>query len=443
MGILERVLKKIKEENLLVGGEKLVIAFSGGPDSVFLLEMLIQLKKIYNFDFVLAHINHLLRGEESDGDEEFVRKLGEKLEIPVFIKRADINKISKERGIGLEEAGREVRYEFFDEILEKINGDKVVLAHNKDDQIETFLFRLIRGTSIEGLEGISWKREKYIRPILDIYKKEIMDYLNSNGIPYKVDSTNLESDYTRNSIRLELIPFIEKRYNTNFKEKIFSLIEEIRDVNNLLSVDYKEYMIGQTLDEKRLLEEEKFIQKKILTHFLNSYSISVSRNKIEAIVNILGSGGTKKISLDKIYTLKKEYGKISVERNEKNCGENFEELELKVPGQIVFGDYLLKAEISEISNGNYEFSTNLKEGDLLQVRTKRDGDRIIPVGMKNLKKIKDIFINEKIPREEREKVPIVVKDNKIVWIAGVRGSEDFKNNHKEKFVRLSVRRKSE
>jgi tRNA(Ile)-lysidine synthase len=202
-------------------------------------------------------------------------------------------------------------------------------------------------------------------------------------------------------------------------------------------------MIGQTLDEKRLLEEEKFIQKKILTHFLNSYSISVSRNKIEAIVNILGSGGTKKISLDKIYTLKKEYGKISVERNEKNCGENFEELELKVPGQIVFGDYLLKAEISEVSNGNYEFSTNLKEGDLLQVRTKRDGDRIIPVGMKNLKKIKDIFINEKIPREEREKVPIVVKDNKIVWIAGVRGSEDFKNNHKEKFVRLSVRRKSE
>ena len=442
MSILERVLKKIREENLLVGGEKLVIAFSGGPDSVFLLEMLMQLKEVYSLDFVLAHINHLLRGEESDGDEEFVRELGKRLEIPVFIKRADINKISKERGIGLEEAGREIRYEFFDEVLEKIDGGKVVLAHNKDDQIETFLFRLIRGTSIEGLEGISWKREKYIRPILDIYKEEIINYLDSNGIAYKVDSTNLEGDYTRNSIRLELIPFIEKRYNRNFKEKVFSLIEEIRDANNLLKVDWKEYADGQTLDEKKLLEEEKFIQKKILTHFLNSYGISVSRNKIETIVNILGSGGTKKISLDKSYTLKKEYGKISVEKTEKKCGENFGEIELKVPGEVTFGDYLIGAEISETSNGNCEFSTNLKVGDILKVRTRRDGDRIKLVGMKSSKKLKDIFINEKIPREERERLPIVVKDDKIVWIAGVRGSEDFKNDHREKFVRLSVRRKS-
>ena len=160
-----------------------------------------------------------------------------------------MEEMAKEEKITLEEAGREIRYSFFDEVMEKVKGNKIALAHNLDDQIETFLFRLIRGTSLEGLEGINDTRDnkKYIRPINEIYKKDIMDYLDENNIPYVADSTNLENDYTRNSIRLDLIPFIEKRYNPKFKEKIGNLLKEIREVNEILEPDYSKYIFEDNL----------------------------------------------------------------------------------------------------------------------------------------------------------------------------------------------------
>lgn len=443
MGILDRISKKIKDEKLLVGGEKVIIAFSGGPDSVFLLEILLQLKEVFNLKLVLAHVNHLLRGKDSDGDEEFVKSLGKRLELPVFVKRADINEISKERGMGLEEAGREIRYEFFGEVLKEVQGDKVALAHNKDDQIETFMFRLIRGTSLEGLEGINSKRECYIRPILDIYKSEIMKFLDEKEIEYRIDSSNFESNYTRNSIRLELIPFIEKRYNNSFKEKIFSLMEEIREANEILAVDWKDYSEEDALSEEKLLKEKTFIQKKIITHFLNSHGVAVSRNKVESVLKILGTGGTKNISLDKICYLKKEYGKIFVGRIKEKTPEIVSEVQFKVPGKIEFGDYEIEAAIAVNSSGNQEFPTNLKIGDILTIRNRKEGDKLIPSGMSNFKKLKDIFINEKVPKEERDKIPLVTYNGEIIWIAGIRGDERFKNKQKEKFIRLNVRRKSE
>lgn len=441
MKIFNRFLTKIKKENLVETGDKIVLGFSGGPDSVFLLEMFMKLKKIYQFDIILAHVNHLLRGEDAETDEKFTQKIGEIYNIPVYVKRIDITEKSKKENIGLEEAGRTARYEFFNEILEKEKCNKIALAHNLDDQIETFLFRMIRGTSLLGLEGIN-SHKNFIRPINELYKSEIMEYLNNNGISYRIDLTNFENEFTRNSIRLDLIPFIEKRYNKKFKDKIATLIEEIRDINSLLEVDYKNYELeSEVLSLDLILKEQEYIQRKIINNFLSAYSIEVTHEKIKGILKVFSSEGSKEINLGKNYILKKQYNRLSIEQKQE-LKEAQEVLTLKIPGKVEFLNYIIEAEISDNAFGKNSFLTNLKEGDILRIRNRREGDRIIPCGMENSKKVKDILINEKIPKEQRDNIPILTKDEEIVWIAGVRGSEKYKASNKNgERVKLSVRRK--
>ena len=231
MESFREILNINKKYNLIENDDIIVVGFSGGPDSVFLVEMLKKLQHFFNFKIYLVHINHLLRGEDADSDENFSFEYAKKNNLEIFIKRIPVKEIAKEVGKTLEEVGREERYKFFFEIYEKVRATKIATAHNKDDQIETFLFRLIRGTSLQGLEGIKIKNNNVIRPISEIYKKDILEYLNKNEIQYKIDKTNFENEFTRNSIRLDLIPFIEERYNIKFKDKIFSLIEEIRENN--------------------------------------------------------------------------------------------------------------------------------------------------------------------------------------------------------------------
>lgn len=447
MNISEKVLKKIKEKKLVEKNDRIVLGCSGGPDSVFLLEVFLKIKEEYNLTLALAHINHLYRGEEADRDENFVRALGEKYGIQVFVKRKSMELMAKEEKITLEEAGREIRYSFFDEVLKEIKGNKVALAHNLDDQIETFLFRLIRGSSLEGLEGINDRRDKYIRPINEIYKNEIMEYLDTNEIPYVVDSTNLENDYTRNSIRLDLIPFIEERYNPKFKEKIKSLLNEIREVNEILEIDYSRYIYGNIISVSEILKEKSsYIKGKIINYYLNINGVSVSRRKIENIINILDAGGSKKIKLDKSCTLIKEYDKIFVENSksaEKEVKEKKETVKLTVPGEADFGSYIISAfkEKKKRDNDSNEFTTNLKEGDELLIRGRVSGDMIVPVGMNSHKKLKEIMINSKVPKSEREKIPVILLNNEIIWAAGVKKSQKFISESENENIVLRLRRK--
>lgn len=442
MDIVKKVLDKIKKGNLIEKNDRIVIGFSGGPDSVFLLEMLLKIKEEYNLTFALVHINHLFRGQEALRDENFAVEVGKKYGIEVFVKRKSMQKMAEENKITLEEAGREIRYSFFDEILEKINGNKVALAHNLDDQIETFLFRMIRGSSLEGLEGINEKRDKFIRPINEIYKKDIMEYLDKNNIPYKIDSTNLENDYTRNSIRLDLIPFIEKRYNPRFKEKISNLMSEIKEVNSTLKPEYSDYIIENILRVEKLNENNDYFKGKIINYYLNSNGISVSREKIKNIIKILNSGGSKKIKLDRGYTLIKEYDKIFI-INSKTDKKEVKEERIIIPNEVEFGDYIISAKVEEQKkeNGSYEFITNLKEGNEIIIRKRNPGDRILCIGMDNYKKVKDIMINSKIPKDEREKIPVIVCEDEIVWLAGIRKSKKFISEKADKNVVLRIRRK--
>ena len=440
MRLFEKVEYKNRIENLIEAGDRLVVGFSGGPDSVFLVEMLLKLKKKMDFNIVLVHINHLLRGEEAQRDEDFSVNYGRDRGLEVFHRKIDITSIGKEKGLTLEEAGREARYDFYQEVLKKTNSNKIALAHNKDDQIETFMFRLSRGAGLSGLEGIVSKRDNYIRPISEIYKRDILQYLDENGIGYCIDSTNLENEFTRNSIRLDLIPFMEKRYNPKFKDKIFSLIEEIREVNSYLDKEIEFFSNEDILDIEKINKFPKVLRGKILSKYLYKYGIEVNRKKISLIESILTKGGSQEIDLNNDYILRKEYTLLKVEKRKTEIKE-YEEIDLIIPGKIQFEEYIIEAKEGKRGEKNRDcFYVDLEKDSILKVRTRRDGDKLVPQGMKGEKKLKDILINEKVPQNKRDSIPLITYNDEIVWIAGIRGNEKYSSN-KEHCIKLSIRRK--
>ena len=442
MELFREILNINKKYNLIENDDIIVVGFSGGPDSVFLVEMLKKLQHFFNFKIYLVHINHLLRGEDADSDENFSFEYAKKNNLEIFIKRIPVKEIAKEIGKTLEEVGREERYKFFSEIYEKVGATKIATAHNKDDQIETFLFRLIRGTSLQGLEGIKIKNNNVIRPISEIYKKDILEYLNKNEIQYKIDKTNFENEFTRNSIRLDLIPFIEERYNIKFKDKIFSLIKEIRENNQNNSLNLSDY----TDSENRIiLEKTKFLsnfdKKNLLSLFLNKKNIEVNRNKIDEISSLIKSNGTKKIDLDKSYRIVKDYTYLYIEDKKENCVINNNVIQVKIPSEQIFDNFKITVSTVEnldIPKQKNQYLLDAIYNDIIEVRYRKEGDRIF-LGEKHSKKIKEIFIDQKIPKDIRDRLPIFLYNNTIFWIYNVKKDYIPKiNKNENKLIKVLI-----
>lgn len=439
MELFREILKVNKKYNLIEDEDRVVVGFSGGPDSVFLIEMLKKLQTCINFRIYLVHINHLLRGDDADADEKFSYDYAKENNFDIFVKKIPIKEIAKKNGKTLEEVGREERYKFFNEIYNKVGGTKIATAHNKDDQIETFLFRMIRGSSLKGLEGIQTKKNNLIRPISEIYKKDIIEYLNKNKIQYKIDKTNFENEFTRNSIRLDLIPFIENRYNTKFKEKIFSLMKEIRDNNEKNSFDILNYLDeNKNISLGKLKNLRAFDIKNIITTFLNEKNIKISRNKIEDICSLIKKNGTKKIDLDNGYRLVKDYVSLYIEDKNKAQDRYQDGISFSVPNEIIFNNLKIKASIveNELKNwkGENNFLLSISNGENIEVRYRRDGDKIF-LGEEHSKKIKEIFINQKIPKDMRDKIPIFLYKDKIFWAYSVK--KGYIPNSKENRSKLT------
>ena len=442
MKLFREILNINKKYNLIESNDIIVVGFSGGPDSVFLVEMLKKLQHFFNFKIYLVHINHLLRGEDADSDENFSFEYAKKNNLEIFIKRIPVKEIAKEIGKTLEEVGREERYKFFSEIYEKVGATKIATAHNKDDQIETFLFRLIRGTSLQGLEGIKIKNNNVIRPISEIYKKDILEYLNKNEIQYKIDKTNFENEFTRNSIRLDLIPFIEERYNIKFKDKIFSLIKEIRENNQNNSLNLSDY----TDSENRIiLEKTKFLsnfdKKNLLSLFLNKKNIEVNRNKINEISSLIKNNGTKKIDLDKTYRIVKDYTYLYIEDKKENCVINNNVIQVKIPSEQIFDNFKITVSTVEnldIPKQKNQYLLDAIYNDIIEVRYRKEGDRIF-LGEKHSKKIKEIFIDQKIPKNIRDRLPIFLYNNTIFWIYNVKKAYIPKiNKNENKLIKVLI-----
>lgn len=216
----EKILKTIQENKQIKSGDIIILGVSGGPDSICMLNILNELKNELNFKMVVCHINHMIR-EDANEDEEYVKKFCELVQVPFYINRINVLEMAQKNKMGTEEAGRKVRYDFFEEILQKINANKIATAHTLNDSVETVLMNIFRGSGLSGLKGIEKIRDdKYIRPLIDCTREEIEAYCIEKELQPRIDKTNMENIYTRNKIRNIFIPYIEKEFNSNIIKTI-------------------------------------------------------------------------------------------------------------------------------------------------------------------------------------------------------------------------------
>ncbi len=274
----EKVLKTIQKYKLIESGDKIVIAVSGGPDSMCLLDVLRKLKEKLKIEIVVAHVNHSIR-EEADSETLYIKEYCNKHDIEIYIKKENVIELAKKDKIGIEEEGRKVRYKFFDEVLEKANANKIAIAHNMNDKAETVLMNIIRGSGSLGLKGIEPKRdEKYIRPLIEIQRSEIEEYCRINKLDPKHDKSNDDNTYTRNRVRNVLIPFLKENFNPNIINGINKLsiimTEEQNYLEKIVNNIYNDVKIEEkpktiVLDLKKFNKEDVYIRKRLLFLAIN------------------------------------------------------------------------------------------------------------------------------------------------------------------------------
>lgn len=281
-----KVLDTIKKFNLIQNGDRIVLGVSGGPDSISMLNILNEIKNEFQFEIYVAHINHMIR-EEADEDEKYVQNYCEKNSIQCFVKRIDVQQFANNNKIGTEEAGRNIRYEFFEEVLQEVGANKIAVAHNKNDKIETIIMNLLRGSGLLGLKGIEPIRDnKYIRPLIECVRQEIEEYCEQNQLNPRIDKTNFENDYTRNKIRNIVIPYIQKEFNPNLIETMDRLSHVATDESDYIEIQtqkvYKKLLVEKTekqivLRLKEFNEQDKVIKNRIILSAIKQLMGSTQR----------------------------------------------------------------------------------------------------------------------------------------------------------------------
>ncbi|NAS19150.1 tRNA lysidine(34) synthetase TilS [Clostridium butyricum] len=460
----KKVMSYIKDNNLIKSGDKVLVALSGGPDSVCLLNILYNLKAELNIEVGAAHLNHLLRDKDAFEDEEYVKTLCKSLDIPCFVKRVDINKYSKDKKMSSEMAGREARYNFFDDIVKDKGYTKIATAHNANDQAETILFRLMRGSGIEGLCGIKVRRDKIIRPILCLSRKEVEEYIEINNLKPRIDKTNFEKIYNRNKIRLDMIPYIKENFNEDIIQTLNRMSVLLQKDNEFIENSarsfYEKHCIEQSdyfIIKKEMFDNKEAVVTRVIRYALTNFSkthYDFEMKHIYEICNLAKNNSGKAIDLpNKIYA-ENIYGDIYIK-------ERININNIDVKQEIVVNKNEINGKKIFFNNENIEFSllkndSNLdlnqnnlikyfdfdKINDSISLRKRKNGDKIIPLGMKGSKKIKDLFIDMKVPKEERDCIPLLCFDENISWIVGIRVSEEYKITNKTKnILRVIVERK--
>ena len=445
--IFEKVLDTINRHNLIEKGDKIVLGISGGPDSVCLLHILNRLKETLDIEIYAAHLNHQIRGLEAQKDALYVTQLCEEMGIKYFVKSIDVPKYCKENKLSIEDGARKLRYEMFYEIMTRTHANKIAIAHNENDQAETILMRIMRGTGLQGLRGIEYIRDNVIiRPILDIERSEIEDYCEQYNLNPRIDQTNLDPIHTRNKIRLKLIPYMQENFNSNVIKSIVRMTSSIKEDSDYIesnalmkfeeicsisdesieipvdlfvdlhnSIKYRvlryaiKYVLGDTnfIDQKHILEIIELEPEKKVGKKLNlPRGLFVYRKKNSIIITI------------------KEIISEEIEFCYKVPKNGF--VKIKELGTLVETE-TMSIEKYNITKGenkdNKWFDADKIKGDL-NVRTRKAGDKInISVGNK---KLKTLFIDMKIPKEERCRIPILVDEEDVLSVGTYRVSEKFK-----------------
>lgn len=453
--MLEKIaLKTITKHNLICKNDHIIIGVSGGADSICLLHFLNSIKDELSLKITAVHINHCMRGEESDQDSKFVVDFCKNINIPVKVFSFDIYSKAKEQSITIEEAGRKYRYTSFNNVLKEVNGTKIAVAHNKDDNAETILMRFFRGTGIKGLSGISYKRDNIIRPILDCLRTDIEDYCQRNNLSYRNDSTNSMDIYTRNKIRLNLIPSIKNDFNPNIVDtlchmsKTFSSENEFLD--RLASEALKNCLVTKddnkiVLDINELKKVDLVLQKRLLRLCLSLFNndlYNISSEHISMIIDILEKQTGKSLNLPNDLYVYKQYNNLIVCKNchtiKNDVSYSYQiQLDKEIYIEEINKYILLSKNIINISTKVYTISLNYdKIKHSLFIRQRNAGDKIHINNM--TKKVKNLFIDLKIPANERSLYPILVCEDTVIGILGLCLSNEYKPNKLNNTVYLYI-----
>ena len=411
---------------LLKDGDVIVLATSGGPDSMCLANLVCELKKVKNLKVIIAHVNHKLR-VESEEEKDFVYNYTK--ENNLIWEYMEIKEYNHDN---LENEARQKRYAFFEELVHKYQANYLMTAHHGDDLMETILMRLVRGSSIKGYAGfkelVKMNDYQIIRPLIRVTKDDIVKYMNNNHLKYFIDKSNYSLDYTRNRYRQIVLPFLKKE-NPNSHLKFLKFSQELDEVNNFLD-KYILNIINNIKDNKgininKLLELDNFLIKKVIEYelsliYINDLFLVSDNNTLEIIKLIKAKKDNGVINLPNNYLAIKEYNYFKIEHNTNNDSYEY-----------ILNDYVLVpiGIIKKINNSeeksNYVIRLNSKDIKLpLKVRTKNSNDKMIIKNLGGSKKVSDIFIDSKIPKRNRDNYPIVVdSDNNILWIPGIKKSK--------------------
>lgn len=443
--------ENIQNNKLIEKNDTIIVGASGGPDSQFLIYLLNSIKDEYKLKIILAHLNHLHR-KEAINDENLVKETAHKLNLEFRVKRASMDDYAKTHKISAEDAGRRLRYEFFNELASQYENSKIAIAHNKNDQAETLLMRMIRGTGLDGMVAMDFRNGNIIRPVLSFSKDEIISYLDSNLIAYAIDKTNLSNDYTRNYIRNQIIPEFST-INPKAVDAIYNLSillkEDLIIVDRSIDSLYKEVMVLE--DERQILFDlskfdrlEDFYQKRLLRKAIGKLKNNlkdISKKNIDEFLSLTTLATGKKIIKDDLEFIKnyKTY-QLAISENKENL-EDFAFLSLN--DEINFNGKIIKATLVNSmgeKNKNIAYFSFDKLKFPLKLRYREKGDTFKPLGFNHNKKLKDFFIDQKIDRNLRDQITIILSDDKIIWLVGFRQSEEFKVDKEDKnIIKIEVR----
>ena len=450
-GFVQCTHRFITQHQMIQPKETVLVGVSGGVDSLALLYALHALRHQLDCQLHVAHLDHGFR-EDSAADAAYVVQQADRLGLPISSTRIDVPQLMQEQKLSAEVAARRTRYQFYECVSERIGATKIALGHHRGDQAETVLMNLLRGAGASGLKGILPVREgKFIRPLLAFSRKEIEDFVAQLGLQPRRDATNYQLDYLRNRTRLELIPFLESTYNSNLQNILNQTAELLRAESDYLETLAHDAFQACRIEsctpdtvvlDRRLFREHHLALRRRILRLSVAEVLGEVRdlyfNHFESMLNLIdGEAPNSALHLPNGGEFRRAYNRIFIQKSTNNHVPF--EYEVAVPGHTPLP--LLDAEIiatvaehpinhaaaNKFPDGKFEAVFDLDRLQLPpKLRQRRDGDRFHPFGMRGTKKLKDLLIDAKIPRQERERVPVLMSGDEIIWVVGYRTSEPFK-----------------
>ena len=450
-GFVQRTHRFITQHQMIQPKETVLVGVSGGVDSLALLYALHKLRHQLNCQLHVAHLDHGFR-EDSAGDAVYVTEQADQLGLPISSTRIDVSRLMRDEKLSAEVAARRVRYQFYECVSERTGATKIALGHHRGDQAETVLMNLLRGAGASGLKGILPVREgKFIRPLLAFSKKEIENFVAQLGLQPRCDATNYQLNYLRNRVRLELIPALERAYNSNIQNALnqtAELLQTESDYLETLAYDafqacrIESYTPGTVVLDRYLFREHHLALRRRILRLAVAEVFGEARdlyfNHFESMLNLIdGKTPNSALNLPNGGAFRRAYDRILIQKAADSHAPF--EYEVAVPGHTALP--LLDAEMiaavvehpinctaaDKFPDGKFQAVFDLDRLQLpLMLRQRRDGDRFQPFGMQGTKKLKDLLIDAKIPQQEREQVPVLTNRDEIIWVVGYRTSEPFK-----------------